>query len=94
MSLNDLQKQGRLRSHRTSREEIGSLIAIVERDLKDAAVLISPDRRFATAYNAALQLATIVLYCQGYRTRGGGHHATTFAALQETPLAELSAYSV
>jgi hypothetical protein len=85
MSLDDLQKQGRLRSHKTSREEIGSLIEIVKRDLNDASVsLISPDRRFATAYNAALQLATIVLHCHGYRTRGGGHHATTFAALQET----------
>ena len=94
MSLDDLQKQGRLRSHRTSREEIGSLLAIVERDLEDASVtLISSDRRFATAYNAALQLATIVLYCHGYRTRGGGHHATIFAALQETQLPELSAYS-
>ena len=94
MSLDNLQRQGRLRSHKTSREEIGSLIAIVERDLKDASVpLISADRRFATAYNATLQLATMVLYCHGYRTRGSGHHATTLAALQEMDIPELSTYS-
>jgi hypothetical protein len=51
---------GRLKRQPTSRSEIESLFKVVDRDLADAAVTgISADRRFATAYNAALQLATI-----------------------------------
>jgi hypothetical protein len=39
-------------------EEISDLRDVVERDLKDARVdMISAGRRFATAYNAVLQLA-------------------------------------
>jgi uncharacterized protein (UPF0332 family) len=67
--------QGKLRQHKTSREEISNLTAIVKRDLKDAGIkALSADRRFATAYNAALQAATIVLYVSGYKTHGAGHH--------------------
>ena len=40
---------------------------------------LSTDRKFATVYNAALQLSTIVLHAAGYRTKGhtGGHHWVT-----------------
>ena len=34
-----------------------------------------------------------MLRCHGYRTRGGGHHATTFDALREIDIPELSNYS-
>jgi len=72
-----------VRPHRTSRAEIGALRAVVARDLADAAVAeLSADRRFATAYNAALQLAKIVLACAGYRVVGEGHHRTSFQALE------------
>lgn len=51
--------------------------------MKDARILqISADRRFATAYNAALQLATIAIACEGYRVSGLGHHYTTFRAVE------------
>jgi len=67
MSLKDLLSQGSLKPHKTSKEEIDNLIELVSRDIKDAKVkAISLDRRFATAYNAVLQLATIVIYCSGY----------------------------
>jgi len=57
---------------------------LVDRDLADAQIsALSPDRRFVTAYNAALQLATIVLRASGYRTSGAGHHWTTFQTLLE-----------
>lgn len=70
------------RPHRTSPGEIADLLAVVERDLRDAAVTeISIDRRFATAYNAVLQLATIAIYASGSRTRGRGHHYATISAL-------------
>ncbi|MBI4245927.1 MAG: hypothetical protein HY614_01935 [Candidatus Rokubacteria bacterium] len=44
---------------------------------------ISVDLRFRTAYQAALELATIVLAASGYRTGGEGHHWTTFHVLPE-----------
>jgi hypothetical protein len=56
----------------------------VDRDIADAHVSgLSPDRRFVTAYNAALQLATIVLRASGYRTSGATHHWTTIQLLPE-----------
>ena len=75
-----LLRDGRVRPYRSNPHEIADLFAVVERDLADAAVTgVSTDRRFATAYNAALQCATIVMYCEGYRTRGEGHHGATLA---------------
>jgi hypothetical protein len=75
---------GRLKEQATSKSEIESLLNVVDRDLADASVHgLSADRRFATAYNAALQLATIVLRAEGYRTSGVGHHWTTFAVLPD-----------
>jgi uncharacterized protein (UPF0332 family) len=83
--LNRLLAEGRLREHRTSAREIADLIGLVERNLADASVdAISADRRFAIAYEAALQLATITLYSNGYETYGAGHHFSTFQALRET----------
>jgi hypothetical protein len=73
----------RLHRHTTSRSELDELRAVVERDLKDAAIHeLSADRRCAVAYNAVQQLAKMVLACAGYRvsTSKGGHHATTFEA--------------
>jgi hypothetical protein len=56
---------------------------VVERDLQDASVEgLSADRRFATAYNAVLQLAKMVIACVGYRVAGAGHHLTTLEALE------------
>jgi hypothetical protein len=54
--------------------------ALVVRDLADAKVPgLSADRRFATAYNAALQAASMAIACVGYRvTAKIGHHKITF----------------
>jgi hypothetical protein len=82
MTLNDLQRQGRLRPHRTSRREISDLLRLTERELLDAGVPgVSADRRFMIAYEAAVALATIPLNAAGFRTEGAGHHQTTFLAL-------------
>jgi len=82
MSLQALMGAQRLRRHETSVREIADLLALAERGVTDAAVdAISLDLRFASAYDAALSLATIPLACAGYRTRGAGHHSTTFEAL-------------
>jgi uncharacterized protein (UPF0332 family) len=50
--------------------------ALVARDLADSTIAgLSADRRFATAYNAALQAANMAIACTGYRvTAKTGHH--------------------
>jgi hypothetical protein len=83
MNWQSLLESGRVKRHTTSQQETSDLRNIVERDLKDASVeIISADRRFATAYNAVLQLAKMVIACSGYRVSGLGHHQTTFEVLE------------
>ena len=84
MSWQQLLSNRRLQQHQTSRHELDELWAVVEHDLQDAALeSLSTDRRFATAYNAVLQLAKMVIACAGYRVAArAGHHLTTFEALQ------------
>jgi hypothetical protein len=83
MTWQSLLANGRIKRHTTSLQEISDLRDVIERDLKDARVdMISADRRFATAYNAVLQLAKMVIACSGYRVRGLAHHQATFEALE------------
>ena len=82
MTLKQWASNGWLKDHRTSAEEIGNLLAIVERDLKDAAEgIISADWRFGIAYNAALKLCTILLYAEGYKAERTLQHYRTIQAL-------------
>jgi hypothetical protein len=69
-----------VQSHRTSKRELDDLRALLARDLADATVAgLSADRRFATAYNAALLTATMAIACAGYRvTAKTGHHKIAF----------------
>jgi len=84
MSLKKYLKNKKLKTHTSSSEEIADLLRIVNRDLKDSQIDgLSNDRQFTTAYNAALQLATIVLHAAGYRSSGKGHHWLTFKILPE-----------
>jgi len=84
MNLKSFLAKDRIRPHKTSRPEISDLLRIVERDLTDASIpQLSTDRRFATAYNAALQLATLAMYAEGYKPTGLGHHWVTFKLLPE-----------
>lgn len=84
MSLRQFLNQDKLRRHKSSREEISNLLRLIKRDIKDAKVKgLSYDRKFATAYNAVLQLATIPLYCKGYKPKGVGHHFTVFQTMKE-----------
>jgi len=83
MTWKNLLKKQKVKLHQTSHEELHDLRAVVQRDLKDAKLdQLSADRRFATAYNAVLQLAKMVIACEGYRVTGASHHQTTFEALQ------------
>jgi hypothetical protein len=84
VSLNDWLDSGRLRRHPSSARELADLLALVDRDVRDAQIeATSADRRFATACNGALQLATVVLHAAGYRTAGPGHHSLTIQVLPE-----------
>jgi hypothetical protein len=84
MTWQDLLTSNRVKNHTTSKQEIDALRAVVERDLKDASVAgLSEDRRFATAYNAVLQLASMAIACAGFRvTAKQGHHENTFLAME------------
>lgn len=84
MSLGDWAKNGWLRAHKPSKEEIKNLLEIVERDLKDATTKgISDDWKFGIAYNAALKLCTILLHGSGFRPEKNLAH---FRTLQSLPL--------
>lgn len=78
MASHDVQR------HRTSKKELDDLRALVARDLTDATVAgLSVDRRFATAYNAALLAANMAIACAGYRvTAKTGHHKISFDSIK------------
>ncbi len=82
MSWKKLQAEGKVHAHKVSRREVDDLRAVILRDLEDAEIReLSDDRRFATAYNAALQTAKMSIVCAGYRLVGTqGHHRLTFEA--------------
>lgn len=84
MTWEELLKDRRVQRHKTSKHEIDGLRSIVERDLKDAALLgLSEDRPFTTAYNCVLQLAKMAIAFAGYRvTAKQGHHESTFVVLE------------
>ena len=85
VSLEDWLNEGRLRQHKTSKSEINQLLAVFARDVADAqSNAISIDRRFATAYNAALTVATAALATSGYRAAGEGHHYWVIQSLAFT----------
>ena len=85
MSLNDWSKFGWLTRHRSSPGEIRNLLAVVERDLHDAASKeISADWRLNIACNAALQAATLALAASGCRASRDQHHFRVIQSLALT----------
>lgn len=84
MTWQQLLATRRIQRLSVSRQEIDNWRSVIDRDLKDAALAaLSSDRRFATAYNAVLQLARVATACAGFRvTARSGHHKTSFEALE------------
>ena len=80
MSWKKLLQDNKVHRHTTSRQELNEIRRLVARDLTDAAIpVLSEDRRFATAYNGALQTAKMAIACAGYRIASvPGHHRLTF----------------
>ena len=85
MSFADWVNNGWLVLHKSSKQEIGNLLGIVARDLKDSqAKDVSDDWRLAIAYNAALQAATAALAAAGYRASRESHHYRVIHSLEFT----------
>lgn len=78
MSLENWRNNGWLAPHSSGRQEIGELLAIADRDLKDCrSEGLSKDWKFNIAYNSILQSAAAALAAAGYRaSHGGSHHYT------------------
>lgn len=85
MSLDDWLQNGWIIEHRSSTEEIRSLLALADRDLRNCQVKeLDADWRFAIAYNAALQAATAALAAAGYRAARELHHYRVIQSLELT----------
>lgn len=98
MSWKNLAADGVVTPHKTSPNEIRDLRTLIARDLADAAIeALSDDRRFATAYNAALQISKMVIAASGYRlSRGQSAHYNSFetvkTAIQDPEIDRLCDY--
>jgi len=87
MSLSDWFDSGFIAEHRTSRQEISELLALVDRDLHESETgTHSPEWKLAIAYNAILQAAKAALAATGYRVpkSNRSHHYYTIQSLQFT----------
>jgi len=83
MTWQELLNEGKIEKHQTSRKELDDLRGVIAREIADADLKeLCDDRRFATAYRAALQSAKMIIACCGYRVRGFGAHYTTFECLK------------
>src|ERR1035438_2995911 len=84
-SLKDWHKNGWLKEHKTSRQEIADLLAVADRDLAASQTpgLIN-DWRFNIAYNAGLQLAAAALAAAGYQAERANHHYRVIQSLELT----------
>jgi hypothetical protein len=87
MTLENLLRIGKLKPHKTTREEVGRLLAAMRRNLQDARNReISAESRFDIAYKAVMQCALVAVMANGYRpsTNEPGHHATVVQSLPTT----------
>ena len=85
MSLEDWQKFGWLKAHKTNRNEIAELLAVADRDLGASKTPgLHNDWGFNIAYNAALQIATAALAASGYQAERANHHYRVIDSLSLT----------
>ncbi len=85
MTLDDWLRNGWLRAHTPSEQEMRNLFAIVDRERADAATKsISLDARLGMLYNAALRLADIALRHCGYRADHERQHYRVITSLPLT----------
>lgn len=85
MNLKPWSDNGDLQKVSVTERSLHDLRKLIERDIKDCQIqALSADRRFATAYGAALNLANYVIRTNGFRVAGKvGHHKITFEIARE-----------
>ena len=87
MSLADWLNHGFIVDHRTDRQEIRDLLAMVDRDLEESETgTHSPGWKLSIAYNAVVQAAKAALAATGYRDpkSNRSHHYYTIQSLRFT----------
>jgi hypothetical protein len=87
MSLQNLQRIGKLKGNVPTAAEVQRLLDAIDRNLADAAVAaISDETRFDVAYKAVMQCALVAMLAAGYRpaTSEPGHHQTMIQSLPLT----------
>ncbi len=87
MSLEAWEQSKLITQQLTSREEILDLLAIVDMDLKDAAIVeLSPERKLSCCFNALLSSARVALRASGYRVSKSNksHHYYVIQSLRHT----------
>ncbi len=87
MTLQNLQRIGKIKAHAPTAAEVQRLLAAIDRNLADAAVAtISDETRFDAAYKAVMQCALVAMLAAGYRpaTNEPGHHQTMIQSLPLT----------
>lgn len=90
MTLQNWVAQGLIQKHKTSPEEIRSLLAVADRDLANAQITqLSAEWRLMIAYNGALQSASAAMAAAGFRVSTKvSHHRYLIESLQFTVGAE------
>jgi uncharacterized protein (UPF0332 family) len=85
MQFDELLRQRRIHRHRASGDEIASLLALADRDIRMARRTMAEDWdwAFSIAYNAVLQAARALMYAAGFRPAAEQGHKNTFAFVRE-----------
>ncbi|MEI2679660.1 MAG: DNA-binding protein [Burkholderiaceae bacterium] len=87
MTLQNLQRIGKIKDHAATVAEVQRLLAAIDRNIADAGVdAISDENRFDAAYKAVMQCALVAMLAAGYRpaTNEPGHHQTMIQSLPLT----------
>jgi hypothetical protein len=87
MTLQNLQRIGKIKDHAPTAAEAQRLLAAIDRNIADAGVdAISDENRFDAAYKAVMQCALVAMLAAGYRpaTNEPGHHQTMIQSLPLT----------
>jgi uncharacterized protein (UPF0332 family) len=78
MSLEELERRGKIKRYQARRSEIDSLLLVARRDLVAAERNLAEDADWSynMSYNAILQAARALMFSRGYRPRGTDQHRT------------------
>jgi len=81
MSYQKLLKEGKIKIHHASAEEIKDVLKIADRDIGFAksAIAYNWDWAFNIAYNAALSASRAYMYKEGYRPSSAESHKTVWS---------------